>query len=54
MAFSDFKSIQEVIEKYKVETIKEDFTNNVLEMYFRQDFIDDLKESLRNEKDICK
>ena len=50
MAFSDFKSIQEVIEKYTVKTIKEDFTNNIPELEFKQDFVADIKKSLRMRK----
>ncbi len=59
MSFSDYKLLPKVAEKYKITTIKSEFTNKIPEMELNQYFIDDiykaqkLRKTNSNEYFLC-
>jgi len=59
MLFSDFKSLQKVAEKFKITTLKSDFSAKIEELQLNQGFIDDIytaqkmRKSNSNEYFLC-
>jgi len=59
MSFSDFKSLQKVAEKFKITTLKSDFSAKIEELQLNQGFIDDIytaqkmRKSNSNEYFLC-
>jgi hypothetical protein len=50
MSFSDFKSLPKVAEKYKITTIKSDFTTSIEELQLNQGFVEDIYKAMKMRK----
>jgi len=50
MSFSDFKSLPKVAEKYKITTVKSDFTSKIAELQLNQSFVDDICQAQKMRK----
>jgi len=50
MSFSDYKSVQKTIEKYKISFLKQDITSTIQEIELNQYFIENLNQGLKLQK----